>query len=387
MAEIHCRHFSGYKPCGLSGSCDRACNHFDEVMHQVVIVHLGALGAVLRSTGLLKAIKREFPKSMVTWVTQAPANKLLENNPLIDQVLTTEAQDLLQLQAFEPDVVFCIDKSTLAAGIARSLKAGEIRGFKSNPKTGAILPANAEAHELWNIGLSNHTKFFVNKKSENQLVHEALGLGTYTKDEYVYQFTEIEKEISRNRRDLWSPQKQILVGLNTGCSGAIPYKKLSVEYHRKMITQIQATYGDKVRIVLLGGPEDQKRNLEISKGADVIWSPTDRGLRDGMMSVAACDIVISGDSLGLHMAIAQKKWAVAWFGPTCAQEIELYGRGEKVLTTAPCSPCWKRVCDQKAMCYDLVELDQIMAGLSKGIDHITKWLNSSSKPHSPEISF
>ena len=75
-----------------------------------------------------------------------------------------------------------------------------------------------------------------------------------------------------------------------------------------------------------------------------------------MMSVAACDMVISGDSLGLHMGIAMKKWCVAWFGPTCDQEIELYDRGVKVLANAPCSPCWKRVCDRKPMCYDLVDL-------------------------------
>ena len=45
----------------------------------------------------------------------------------------------------------------------------------------------------------------------------------------------------------------------------------------------------------------------------------------------ACDIVVSGDSLGMHMAIGLKKWVVAWFGPTCHQEIDLYDRGAKFL--------------------------------------------------------
>src|SRR6185437_6089748 len=93
--------------------------------------------------------------------------------------------------------------------------------------------------------------------------------------------------------------------------------------------------------------------------------------------------VFSGDSLGMHMAIGLKKWVVAWFGPTCPQEIELYGRGRKILTQAPCSPCWKRVCQQEKMCYDQVDFEQTVNALLEG----WKWLTSSSKPHTPEISF
>src|SRR5690606_3919172 len=107
-------------------------------------------------------------------------------------------------------------------------------------------------------------------------------------------------------------------------------------------------------IVLLGGREDREDHVEIARQTSVILSPTDRGLRDGLISMGACDLVFSGDSLGLHMAIALRKWVVAWFGPTCEQEIDLYGRGVKLRTKAHCSPCWKRDCQQPVMCYDQV---------------------------------
>ena len=41
------------------------------------------------------------------------------------------------------------------------------------------------------------------------------------------------------------------------------------------------------------------------------------------------------DSLAMHLAIAQGVPVTAFFAPTSAAEIELYGRGEKVLSTAP----------------------------------------------------
>ena len=50
-----------------------------------------------------------------------------------------------------------------------------------------------------------------------------------------------------------------------------------------------------------------------------------------------CDVVISGDSLGMHMAIALSKHVVAWFGPTSPQEIDLYDRGVKLLADRLCT--------------------------------------------------
>jgi heptosyltransferase-2 len=66
--------------------------------------------------------------------------------------------------------------------------------------------------------------------------------------------------------------------------------------------------------------------------------------------------------------LSQKKFIAAWFGPTCAQEIEMYGRGVQILTKAICAPCWKRTCDKNEMCYDQVGLDEIFKALQQGID-------------------
>lgn len=379
MAEIGCRHFNGYKPCGKNpGVCDRSqCAEYSSVQERILIIHLEALGAVLRSTSLLAATKRKYPRSHITWVTKAPAHHFLQGLA-VDRVITG---DFHRLAALRFDLAFVIDKSLEASGIMALTKASEVRGFRADEFTGAILPANPEARELWDLGLDDHRKFFVNQKSEQQLVHEALALGAFTRDEYQVELSAAERVTAAARRAEWGGEP--VIGLNTGCAATLPAKKLSVEGHRQLIREIMATMPE-AAIVLLGGPEDTERNLLISKDLPAILSPTTLGLRDGLASVAACDLVVTGDSLGMHMAIALKKWTVAWFGPTCAQEIDFYGRGVKVQTGAPCSPCWKRACGQKRMCYDQVDFKLIIQGLQEGL----KWLNiSSSKPHSPGTSF
>lgn len=362
--QTDCRNFNGYKPCGFSSACNLKCSFYEKRGTQILIIHLGALGAVVRSTALLNPILRKYPDAQITWVTDAPAHYLLKNHAQIARVLTTSDKDLTEISVYKFDVAFVIDKSVAATGILKRTSAEKVRGFIADSQ-GVIRPATPSAEELWRIGLDDEYKFFINQKSEVQLICEALELD-YCDDDYNLSLSSLEKELQFDRWSQWSQGgKKIVVGLNTGCASTLPAKKLSIENHRDLIRRLQMD--SRLNIVLLGGPEDTLRNQEIAFEMDVVQSLTQAGLRDGLVSVAACDIVITGDSLGLHMAISQKKYVIAWFGPTCSQEIELYGRGEKVLTRAPCSPCWKRSCQKPVMCYDLVELDDIINALNRYI--------------------
>lgn len=380
MSEIHCRHFSGYKPCNKSEECGVFCKSRSIPQSRVLIVHLGALGAVLRSTSLLPAIKRKYPHSHITWITDKPADQLLKNNKYLDKVYTSDFDSILELSALKFDVVFSIDKSLKVAGITKQLSFDKLYGFTVDPGSGSVLPANREAKYLWELGLSNEKKFFENKKTESQLLIEALCLGEFKRDDYQFELSMFEKEISRSRRHIWGDQGQkTILGINTGCANTITAKRLTVSYQIRLIKEVLKA-NKAIQVVLLGGKEDTARNLEISKSVEgVILSQTDQGLRDGLCSVDACDIVITGDSLGMHMAIALKKWTVAWFGPTCDHEIDLYDRGMYVKSKMSCSPCWKRDCDKESMCYDEVSMSEFIIGIQKGM----KWLKKTSSSKQP----
>ena len=381
MPVTNCRSFNGYKPCAKNATCTLACPSLDQVHESILIIHLGALGAVVRSTSLLTSLKKKHPQAKFLWLTEKSAMPLLENIPLIDQVVAADHEGLLSLQSYQFSVGYVIDKSLKASGLAGSLKIKKILGFTA--EDGVILPATPAASQLWNLGLDNFEKFFVNLKPETQLMSEALEL-EYRRHEYQIFLSAEEKNVSSLRAQKWSEnKKKLVIGINTGCSPVIPYKKLTVDFHRKVCREL-ASRSD-VQVVLLGGSEDTQRNQAIAEGLSVIVSDSKLGLRDGLISVAACDVVITGDSLGMHMAIAQKKWVVAWFGPTCAQEIDLFDRGVKIQSTAECAPCWKRSCEKSVMCYDQVSFQEIISGVEKGIQF---WLQTSlSKQPFSEISF
>ena len=334
----------------------------------------------MRGTSILPALKRRFPISHITWVTQAPAQYLLANNPYVDRVLTTSSSDLLELSALQFARTYVLDKSLKAGGVLRQTRYGQLHGFRVDPLSGVILPATPAASELWEIGLDDHRKFHVNKKTEAQLLLEAMDLGPFRRDPYVVRLANWEEQEVRDRRKSWLSDGEFLIGINTGCSTTIPYKKMSVQTHRELVAALNRN--PRLRVVLLGGPEDSGRNRLIGEGLQVIQSPTEAGLRDGLISVAACDVVVTGDSLGMHMAIGLNKWVVAWFGPTCSHEIDLYDRGVAVQSSVACGPCWKRSCFQTKMCYDQVPVNDLLDGVRKGIS----WQTSSTKQPLSETS-
>jgi heptosyltransferase-2 len=98
----------------------------------------------------------------------------------------------------------------------------------------------------------------------------------------------------------------------------------------------------KVRFLVLGGQAEAERNRAIVAGLrahparpDFVDAGTDHALLDFAARVERCRLLVTSDSLALHMAVALGRRIVVFFAPTSAAEIELYGLGEKVQSTAP----------------------------------------------------
>ncbi len=356
--KTDCRLFTGFSPCRHRRSCVD-CRHYEPVDPRILLVQLGQSGHVLRTTSLLPAIRRRYPKAHITWLTRPQTSELLLHNPLVDRVLKLGDASLAILNSLRFDIALCPDKELPACSLINSVQAEDKRGFGID-QTGAIVPLSEAATRLYQLGLDNQEKFFENTLSEQQLLTEALDF-EYCHDRYVVVLSNEERRWAvEDRRITGLADSEVLVGWNTGCSNRYPYKRFTPADTARLIIDSwrRIPRKDAVRFALLGGGrDDEQRNREIAGLVEAQQIPIYRtpclgGLRRGLASVAACDMVVSGDSLGMHMAIGLKKPVVAWFGITCHQEIDLYGRGIKVLSEVGCRPCWLQSCDLDKKCYE-----------------------------------
>ena len=365
---IDCKDFNGYKPCRPGWLCE-TCQEQKPRGKKILIINLDALGAVLMTTALLPAIKRQDPQSTLHWVTLPMAIPLLQNNPYIDRIWPYDFETVSILQAIKYDKIYSIDKAYRSDALAMLVQAEEKLGFALD-QNGAITYFNPEAEYAYRLGIDDDLKFKKNQVTGIQFLAQALALD-YQGEDYVLELTPEEKAWARQYRlDNGIGKNDIVIGFNTGCSDLFPNKKMTVEQHLELIGRIQNELPN-ARIMLLGGKAESQRNKEIKDraGVLVINSPTDQGIRRGMVYVDACDLVITGDTSAMHMAIALKKQVVVWFGLSCASEIELFGRGEKIVPDLDCSPCWKRSCDSLECVKDL-DLGAIFKAAKKGYNHL-----------------
>jgi len=324
------------------------------------VINLDAMGDVLMTTAQLPGIKRKFPESAIFWVTLKNAAPLLDNNPFIDRVFTYDFETVSILSSMEFDYVMNVDKSMHSGALAVSVPAKNRLGFGID-SDGKIIPLNEGAGYNYRLGLDDHLKFRVNRRTGQEYLAETFGLD-YRRDAYVFRFSDGELAfIDQFRNENGISPGDPVIGLNTGCSNLYPNKKMTVKQHIALIERFLSL--NRYKILLLGGREDEERNAEISArfGGTVINTPATLGVRKGACFENIADVVITGDSFGMHLAIALKKYVIAWFGVSCWQEIDLYDRGVKLYQeNLGCSPCWKHECPNNLECIDMIDLDRIV---------------------------
>jgi heptosyltransferase-2 len=96
------------------------------------------------------------------------------------------------------------------------------------------------------------------------------------------------------------------------------------------------------------------------EGFDVFVFEQRADLRDFIADVNDCGLVLTGDTLTMHVGLALQKRVIAVFGPTSAPEIHGYGRLTKIVSPIECICCYLRTCDKSPNCMDLLPLDRLL---------------------------
>ena len=356
-----CQNFSGYKPCFPGYNClEDGCKDPKPFGTKILIINLDAMGDVLMTTAQLPAIKRKYPVSTIFWITLKNAVGLLHNNPYIYKVFSYDAESISILSSMKFDIVMNVDKSQRSGSLAMQVNAKERLGFGINAN-GQIIPLNIGAEYNYMLGMNDNLKFRINQRTGEDYLSETFDLD-YKRDDYVFRFTESElKFIKYYKKKINLSDEDEIIGFNTGCSLLFPNKKMTIEQHITLIEKFLSF--NRFKIMLLGGPEDKERNDTISEHfqGKIINTPVNEGVRKGACYESIPQLIITGDSFGMHLAIALKKYVIAWFGLSCWTEIDLFDRGVKLYPEGLfCAPCWKKECPYNLECIQMIDLERIV---------------------------
>ncbi len=316
---------------------------------EILVIKLGAMGDVLRTTTLLPALKEKYKGCFIDWVTKSNSLDLIKNNPHIRTVYAIEKKEKMPKKY---DYIINFDDEDAACKLASKIQTKKLVGAFIKDGNRAYTP---DANPWFDMGLisrfgkkkADQLKA-TNKKTYQEIHFSILGLKDPKK--YPPQLVLDKKNIEfaeafskKNKID----RKLKTIGINTGAGGRWQDKKLSEEQTVFIINAIQKE--KKVNIILFGGPEEVERNKNIlKKTKNVFDAGCDNSLLDFAALVGLCDVVLTSDSLAMHVGISLHKKIVAFFYPTPAQEIELYDNGTKIMGVGKDYCSYKPTCDYPA---------------------------------------
>ena len=284
-----------------------------------------SLGDVLRTTPILWALKERFPDSHITWLISEHSEPLLKGNRLIDRLLVWDQFVPFQLMREKIDVLINLQKVPGVAALSDMIDAWTKYGFRFD--------SNKGTYHSYERGLDFID--YIEKKREGQKsgVHwqrvliEMLGV-EWKCQEYVLGYKPLSEEVFD-------------IGLNYMAGSKWPTKIMPMYKWNKLEKELTG----------LG------YNVSFQKGL--------KDLYEYMEWINSCRVIITQDSLGLHLALAMKKGLIGLYGPTDPCETYLYERGKHVLADVSCPnmPCYCPTCPTDLQCMESINVEEIIGAV------------------------
>lgn len=347
-----CRFFRGDLPCKphkTDGSfCDK-CAHYDKTDGKILIIKLGAIGDVIRTTTLLPKIKEVYPTKEIWWITNSP--EILPKSK-VDKILKNNAENLLLLSQVDFDIIYGLDKDDVACAMTKSFSAKKKFGFTL--LNGKPTPINSLAEHKFLTGISDEINK-ANVKSYPEEIYEICGL-EYEKQDYILDCEPIEWNIPNDGKKI--------VGLNTGCGNRWTSRLWSNE---KWIELAQKLKSDGYFPMFIGGKQEHEKNLLLAEKSGCYY-PGNYNLQEFISLINQCDAVVTAVTMAMHLAIGMKKQLILINNIFNPHEFELYGRGEIVSPSKPCTCYFSPRCvNEMYKCMDHLSSEDIFRAVKRHI--------------------
>ncbi|HSW54471.1 MAG TPA: glycosyltransferase family 9 protein [Ignavibacteriaceae bacterium] len=359
ILKTDCRFLKGDKPClphkDNGVKCDD-CNYYQPISFKILIIKLDAVGDVLRTTSILKPLKKKYPDSYIEWCTRNNSLELFKNNSLVDEVITIEDDALSRITAEEYDIVINLDTSKLSSAIAANASGKEKFGFVLSKK-GFVEAATESAQHWLEMSAFDDVKK-ANQKSYQQIMYEILELNLPVEPPIIQTTEKDRAKIAANDFVKNIISQKPIIGLNVGVGTKWPSKGWPLKRWKELINKLG---NDQYNLLLLGGPEETEIISQLEKEYKyLINTGCDNSLLEFAAIVDLCDLVITADTMALHIATALEKKIIALFGPTSANEIELYGKGIKLFSPEGCSCYYRKYCSEEISCMERITGDMVV---------------------------
>lgn len=334
ILRTDCRWFRGDLPCRphkesavhCIDDTGNVCSWYDPQAGNVLIIKLGAIGDVIRTTPIVRRLRSSQPRPRIWWLTLTP--EIISS--VVDVALPFSPQSLATLHAVSFDALYNLDKDREACALAATLTARVKKGFTLID--GKPAPIDSDAGHKFMTGVFDDLSRD-NTRSYPAEVFEICGF-PYHGERYLL-------DAPGGMNPLFKAAgRRPVIGLNTGCGGRWVTRLWPEKYWISLAKRLKRTG---YAVLLLGGEQEHAKNRRIARQSGARY-PGHFPLSQFMNLVNQCDLVVTAVTMALHIAIGLEKRVVLFNNIFNRNEFELYGLGEVLEPEGECSCYYAPVC-------------------------------------------
>jgi heptosyltransferase-2 len=353
--KFDCLYFRGNIPCVPNKLRNKVCNACDEycpINKRILIIKLGAIGDVIRTTPLVVKYRELFPDCHITWLTQSP--EILPANQ-INTIYKFDFASVYAIQHMQFDIAINLDKETEACSLLKDVKANEKYGFTLFNHHIDVATPVAE-HKLITGLFDNISK--ENKKNYLEEIFEICHLSFHDEpyllnvDAGLSQKWEILKTQSAGKP---------VIGLNTGCGKRWTTRLWPNEYWLQLVKTLK-TSG--YYPVLLGGEAEDENNKMLAKNSSAFY-PGHFSLKEFIAITSNCDLVVTQVSMMMHIVTALRIPLVLMNNIFNKNEFYLYNNGVIVEPSTGCDCYYGNTCKRERNCMQDISVEMILQHIHK----------------------
>lgn len=347
--QYNCRHFKGTVPCKPHKEndveCSLKCEFYEPTQGNLLIIKLGAMGDVIRTTPLLFRIKKEYPNHRIFWLTHF--EKVLPD--IIDIPLEYSLESLTYLKSLNFDFGINLDKEPEACALMEQLSIDKKYGF--GLKHSMPAPINELAEHKFKTGISDsYSK--VNTQHYLQEIFSICGW-KYNGEEYILPEAKSNSIIENIVKD------NTFIGLNTGCGERWTSRQWPNENWADLIVKLQ---NDGFNVLLLGGKSEDYQNKEFSNktGAKYYgYFP----FNEFINIMNKCSVVVSTVTMAMHVAIGLKKPLVLLNNIFNSNEFYFFNDSIILEPERECECYYRPTCVNEISCIAEVTAEQVFSAI------------------------
>ncbi len=345
-------------------------------INRILLIRLGSLGDVIRSTAIIQQLKEEFPNATVDVLTSEKNKSVILGNPNIQKVWTVQERNALpaydwviNLQTPNPPEAFLDgieDYATLLKEFSTSLQCDFITGRRYLASGEEFIESNA---------CYCHSEF------EEFMLSAALTPDPNIIDKTCITFTDEQLNTRQQTLEKFGfHNDRKVMGVYIGGKSFGGHDEGFRSYPMDFVMQVVDRYHDEFQIVIIGQSQDkldseiEALNHYLGNRDDVINLIDKTNLTELLFVIQRMDIFVTCDSGPLHMALALNTSTVAAFA-TGAEFTLGKKTGQNFVAFDLFSPCiknslaWKyfcSACEQRKDVFDcpIAKANNKFAGIS-----------------------